>query len=52
MVAIPAVIMFNWLTSRVAIIELTLARSSGELLDEMEAHRGGRVERRAQVAAE
>jgi biopolymer transport protein ExbB len=52
MVAIPAVIMFNWLTSRVAIIELTLARSSGELLDEMEAHRGGNTERRAQAAAE
>jgi biopolymer transport protein ExbB len=52
MVAIPAVIMFNWLTSRVAIIELTLARSSGELLDEMEAHRGGRSENRVRAAAE
>jgi biopolymer transport protein ExbB len=52
MVAIPAVIMFNWLTSRVAIIELTLARSAGELLDEMESHRGGVTERRAQAAAE
>jgi biopolymer transport protein ExbB len=52
MVAIPAVIMFNWLTSRVAIIELTLARSCGELLDEMESHRGGVAEGRAQAAAE
>jgi biopolymer transport protein ExbB len=52
MVAIPAVIMFNWLTSRVAIIELTLARSTGELLDEMESHRGGVSERHAQAAAE
>ena len=40
MVAIPAVIMFNYLTGRVATIELALGRSVGELLDEMENHYG------------
>jgi biopolymer transport protein ExbB len=40
MVAIPAVIMFNYLTGRVATIELALGRSVGELLDEMENHHG------------
>ena len=40
MVAIPAVIMFNYLTGRVATIELALSRSVGELLDEMENHYG------------
>jgi biopolymer transport protein ExbB len=40
MVAIPAVVMFNYLTGRVAAIELALARSVGELLDEMESHQG------------
>ncbi|MBX3183377.1 MAG: MotA/TolQ/ExbB proton channel family protein [Polyangiaceae bacterium] len=37
MIAIPAVLFFNYLTGRVNQIELTLARSSGELLDEMES---------------
>ncbi|MBE7484392.1 MAG: MotA/TolQ/ExbB proton channel family protein [Polyangiaceae bacterium] len=37
MVAIPAVLFFNYLTARVNSIELALARSAGELLDEMEA---------------
>lgn len=37
MVAIPAVLFFNYLSARVATIELALARSAGELLDEMEA---------------
>jgi biopolymer transport protein ExbB len=40
MVAIPAVVMFNYLTGRVAAIELALGRSVGELLDEMESHQG------------
>jgi biopolymer transport protein ExbB len=40
MVAIPAVVMFNYLTGRVATIELALGRSVGELLDEMENHHG------------
>jgi biopolymer transport protein ExbB len=38
MVAIPAVVMFNYLTGRVAAIELALSRSVGELIDEMESH--------------
>lgn len=37
MVAIPAVLFFNYLTAKVGTIELALARSAGELLDEMEA---------------
>ena len=40
MVAIPAVVMFNYLTGRVATIELALGRSVSELLDEMENHHG------------
>jgi len=42
LVAIPAVLMFNYLSARVASIELALSRSAGELLDEME-HRHGRA---------
>jgi biopolymer transport protein ExbB len=55
MVAIPAVIMFNWLTARVAILELAIARAGGELLDEMESHLGNSASSRsesAQAAAE
>lgn len=40
LVAIPAVLMFNYLTARVNTIELALGRSAGELLDEMENHYG------------
>jgi biopolymer transport protein ExbB len=40
MVAIPAVILFNYLNARIAGIELALGRSTGELLDEMENHHG------------
>lgn len=36
MIAIPAVLFFNFLTGKVNQIELTLSRSSSELLDEME----------------
>jgi biopolymer transport protein ExbB len=52
MVAIPAVIMFNYLTGRVATIELALARSVGELLDEMENHygRGAQHDKKSQAA--
>jgi biopolymer transport protein ExbB len=39
-VAIPAVIFFNYLNARVNAIELALARSAGELLDEMENQYG------------
>ena len=53
MVAIPAVLFFNYLTTRVARIELTLARSTGELLDDMENQdgRSARNEARLQKAA-
>lgn len=40
MVAIPAVILFNYLSARIAGIELALGRSMGELLDELENHHG------------
>lgn len=40
MIAIPAVLFFNYLTGRVNQIELTLGRSSSELLDEMEIRHG------------
>jgi biopolymer transport protein ExbB len=40
MVAIPAVLFFNYLSTRVANIELALTRSVGELLDEMENNHG------------
>ncbi len=45
MVAIPAVIMFNYLTARVASIDLALARSAGELLDEIDNNHGRPVSR-------
>jgi biopolymer transport protein ExbB len=51
MVAIPAVIMFNYLTARIATIELALARSVGELLDEMENHYGRGAKRSGKQAA-
>jgi biopolymer transport protein ExbB len=35
-VAIPAVLFFNYLTGRINLVEQALERSSGELLDEME----------------
>jgi biopolymer transport protein ExbB len=41
LVAIPVVLLFNYLTARVAGIELTLERAAGELLDEMQGHFGG-----------
>ena len=40
LIAIPAVLVFNYLTGRVNQLELSLARSSSELLDEMENHYG------------
>jgi biopolymer transport protein ExbB len=43
MVAIPAVLVFNWLTTRINNIELTLSRSAGELLDEIENNHGRAV---------
>jgi biopolymer transport protein ExbB len=38
LVAIPSVIAFNYLNARIAGIETALARSAGELLDELENH--------------
>ena len=40
MVAIPAVLFFNYLSSRVSALELALTQSVGELLDEMENRHG------------
>ena len=40
MVAIPAVLFFNHLNTRVTRVELSLTRSAGELLDEMEDNHG------------
>jgi biopolymer transport protein ExbB len=40
MVAIPAVILFNYLNARVAGIELALNRTVGELMDQMEHNHG------------
>jgi biopolymer transport protein ExbB len=51
MVAIPAVVMFNWLTGRVAAIELALGRSVGELLDEMQTRDGVREATRQSTRA-
>lgn len=40
MVAIPAVLLFNWLTNKINAMELTLTRSAGEFLDEIENNHG------------
>ena len=45
LVAIPAVLLFNYLSARVSLIELALGRSVGELLDEMENRHGRKFER-------
>lgn len=51
LVAIPAVLLFNYLSARVALIELALGRSVGELLDEMENKYGRKSERSKDEAA-
>jgi len=52
MVAIPAVVMFNYLSARSGSIETALARSAGELLDEMENNHARPVaKRRGESAA-
>lgn len=52
MVAIPAVLFFNYLTGRVQRLEMQLARSAGELLDDMENIDGRqRIEREFPKAA-
>ncbi|EYF04607.1 MotA/TolQ/ExbB proton channel family protein [Chondromyces apiculatus] len=39
-VAIPAVLCFNYLSARISAVELSLERSAGELIDEMENEHG------------
>jgi biopolymer transport protein ExbB len=53
MVAIPAVVMFNYLTARVTTIDIALGRSAGELLDEVDNNHGRGAAKRTseQVAA-
>jgi biopolymer transport protein ExbB len=51
MVAIPAVVLFNYLNARVTGMEIALGRSLGELLDEMENHHGRDDAKREKQAA-
>lgn len=51
LVAIPAVIAFNYLNARINVIETALGRSAGELLDELENHLGRRSVKRERHAA-
>jgi len=50
LVAIPAVLLFNFLSARINAVDLALARSAGELIDELEVHRGDRHERKKLAA--
>jgi biopolymer transport protein ExbB len=51
MVAIPAVIAFNYLNTKIGAIETALGRSTGELLDELENHLGRSGSQRERHAA-
>jgi biopolymer transport protein ExbB len=51
MVAIPAVLFYNYLSARVATIELSLGRSVGELLDDMENNHGRKIRQSLEQAA-
>ena len=51
MVAIPAVIAFNYLNAKIGAIETALGRSAGELLDELENHLGRSGAKRERHAA-
>jgi biopolymer transport protein ExbB len=51
LVAIPAVIAFNYLNARIGAIETALGRSAGELLDELENHLGRNGAKRERHAA-
>jgi biopolymer transport protein ExbB len=51
LVAIPAVIAFNYLNARISSIETALGRSAGELLDELENHFGRSAGKRQKHAA-
>jgi biopolymer transport protein ExbB len=51
LVAIPAVILFNYVTARATAIDLALARSAGEFLDELENNHGRVSIKRSEQAA-
>jgi biopolymer transport protein ExbB len=51
LVAIPAVLFFNYLTAKINGIEMALARSAGEFIDEMENHHGRKSFERGLTAA-
>lgn len=51
LVAIPAVLAFNYLTTRINALDLSLARSAGELIDEMETRHGVKSARHKLSAA-
>jgi biopolymer transport protein ExbB len=51
LVAIPAVLAFNALSARINGVELALARSAGELIDELEVHHGAKPERKKLAAS-
>ncbi len=51
LVAIPAVLFYNYLSARVSSIELALGRSVGELLDEMETNHGRKLSDKLEKAA-
>ncbi len=51
LVAIPAVIAFNYLNARIGAIETALGRSASELLDELENHQGRTSSKREKQAA-
>lgn len=51
LVAIPAVLFFNFLTAKINGIEMALARSTGEFMDEMENQHGRKSYERGLTAA-
>jgi biopolymer transport protein ExbB len=51
LVAIPAVLFFNYLTAKINGIEMALARSTGEFIDEMENQHGRKSSERRLTAA-
>lgn len=51
LVAIPAVLAFNYLTARINTIDLALTRAAGEFIDELETHNGAKSERHKLSAA-
>jgi len=50
-VAIPAVLAFNYLTAQINAVDMALARSAGELIEEMEVRSGNKSERNKLSAA-